>query len=153
MPPIVHSLLLLALMAGSLFSMETALAQDPPNFGTGFDTVENIGEASGVGDTDPYTTIVSILRILLALMAIVALAVIVIGGILYIISFGDEKRAERAKTMILYAIIGLIIVGLSALIVNFTLGLFFAGGGGGGNVEVEAQGRFRPSNLRSNPLF
>jgi len=55
-------------------------------------------------------------------VAVIAAVMLVIGGVRYIISQGDEGQTEKAKNTILYALIGLIVIGLSAVIVNFVLG-------------------------------
>jgi hypothetical protein len=40
------------------------------------------------------------------------------GGYLYISSQGDESSVTKAKSILLYSIIGIILIGLSAVIVN-----------------------------------
>lgn len=67
---------------------------------------------------DLIDIIFRIILFLLSLAAALALAAIVIGGIYYIVSFGNEDRAKTGKTAILYAIFGLIIIGSSFLIVT-----------------------------------
>ena len=62
-------------------------------------------------------------------MAVIA---IIYGGVKYITSAGDEKNAEQAEHIILYAIIGLIVISLAVVIVNFTLNIVMGGNGGGG---------------------
>lgn len=44
---------------------------------------------------------------------------VVYGGISYITSSGDPNKIQKAKNIILYALIGLMIVGLSQIIVSF----------------------------------
>lgn len=66
-------------------------------------------------------TIGTIVEALLALVGIVAAIYLVLGGVRYILSEGDENKAEKAKNTILYAIIGIIVIGLSALIVNYII--------------------------------
>ena len=56
---------------------------------------------------------------LLVLAALAAAIFLIIGGARYIGSQGDEDAAAEAKNTILYAIIGLIVIGLAAVIVNF----------------------------------
>jgi cytochrome bd-type quinol oxidase subunit 2 len=76
----------------------------------------------GAGERDAQPLIDYIQRVVnvfLALVGIIAAAFIVIGGVQYITAAGDEKRAESAKKTVLYAVIGLILVGLSVAIVNF----------------------------------
>lgn len=68
-------------------------------------------------------------NVFLILVGITAAIFLVIGGVRYIFSQGDSEDTQKAKRTILYAIIGLIVIGLSAAIVNFILGP--PGGGGG----------------------
>jgi len=56
---------------------------------------------------------------LLALVAIITAIFALIGGVRYITSQGDEDAVEAAKNTIIYAIIGLIVIALVAVIVNF----------------------------------
>jgi type IV secretory pathway VirB2 component (pilin) len=82
--------------------------------------------ASGVSDI-----ILNVLNILLGLLALIAVIVIIYAGVKYILSGGDEDRAKDAKRIILYAIIGLVIIGLSATVVNFVINTFFSSSDGG----------------------
>jgi len=63
--------------------------------------------------------LVNLILYILEFSAALAVLFIIIGGVRYIVSAGDEDAAEKAKRMILYAIIGLIIIILSFVIVNF----------------------------------
>ena len=81
----------------------------------------NCGESD---DTSSLAeTIFKIINAGLILVAAAALVAIIIGGIYYIISMGDTNKTETAKKAILYAVIGLIVVGLSLAIVKFTQGI------------------------------
>lgn len=64
----------------------------------------------------------TIVNVFLTLAAFVAVVVIIYGGAQYILSRGEEDQAKTAKQVILYAVIGLIVIGLSAAVVNFTIG-------------------------------
>lgn len=59
---------------------------------------------------------------LLLLTGVLAIFFIILGGVLYIVSAGNEKRTATAKKMIMYAIIGLAIVLLSYVIYWFATG-------------------------------
>ncbi len=87
---------------------------------------------------DLLKSVEKVVNVLLGLVAFIAVIVLVYAGVKYIISFGEEDEAEQAKRMILYALIGLVVVGLSAVIVNFTLGAISGQGGGGGNNAAPA---------------
>lgn len=57
-----------------------------------------------------------------AVAGLIAVVVIIVGGIQYVTSGGDPGKAAKAKNVILYAVIGLIIVLLAAVITNFVIG-------------------------------
>jgi cytochrome bd-type quinol oxidase subunit 2 len=78
--------------------------------------------------------IAGLIRLFLGLVAVLALAFIVYGGFLYITSQGDEAQAERAKKVLTYAVIGIIVIGLAYAVVSFVITFFIRGGSGGGQV-------------------
>lgn len=63
--------------------------------------------------------IIDIINIMLSFSAILAVAAIIWGAITLIISVGNDSKVGQAKKIITYAIIGLILTGLSFLIVRF----------------------------------
>ncbi|MBQ7202034.1 hypothetical protein IJS18_01430 [Candidatus Saccharibacteria bacterium] len=60
---------------------------------------------------------------------IVAVIFIIVGGVGYMTSAGDPSKLQKAKKTILYAVIGLIIVALSAVIINFVMDIVSKNGG------------------------
>ena len=92
-------------------------------------------QCTGNEDTNTLVdTIGNIVNGLLVLVGIIAAAYLVLGGVRYILSEGDEGKAEQAKATVLYAVIGIIVIGLSAAIVNFVINIATGeqnpGGGG-----------------------
>ncbi len=71
--------------------------------------------------TDYIATAINIFSVIVGVIAVV---MIIIGGVKYITSGGDAGNVTGAKNTILYAIIGLVIVALSQVIVQFVLGSF-----------------------------
>lgn len=63
------------------------------------------------------------LRWVIGISGAIALIFIVYGGIAYTTSGGDPSKLQKAKNIILYALIGLVIVALSELIVSFVAGI------------------------------
>lgn len=61
--------------------------------------------------------------VVFSFLSIVAAAALVYYGILYIISRGEEDKARQAKTGIVSALMGLLIAGLAAWIVNSIINL------------------------------
>ncbi len=79
------------------------------------------GSASGTPLTDQIDNITNTLLLAIGVIAVI---MIIIGGIRYALSGGDEKNTKAAKDTILYAVIGLVIALLSFAIANFVLGRF-----------------------------
>ena len=55
---------------------------------------------------------------LLSLVGIIAVAMIIIGGVLYLTAGGSERQLEMAKKTLIYTVIGLLICGISYVIVK-----------------------------------
>lgn len=83
--------------------------------------VEQVGgeDAPGLG-----TQIEIIVNILLFVLGAIAVVMIVIGGIRYATSGGDQSAITSAKNTILYAVVGLVVAILAYAIVNFVLDAF-----------------------------
>lgn len=75
--------------------------------------------ASGGQSLQQFIT--NIINILLFIVGVAAVIVIIIGGLRYILSSGDQASITSAKNTILYAVIGLIVALLAYAIVNFVL--------------------------------
>ncbi len=78
-------------------------------------------DAAKTSVTEYIATAINIFSIVVGIIAVV---MIIIGGVKYITSGGDAGNVTGAKNTILYAIIGLVIVALSQVIVQFVLGSF-----------------------------
>ena len=72
--------------------------------------------------TDQLNKIVhTVINLLSVVVGIVAVVMIIVGGLRYVTSGGNDTSVTSAKNTILYAIIGLIIVALAQVLVRFTL--------------------------------
>jgi len=70
---------------------------------------------------DVPTVAQTIINVLISAVGVVAVAVIVIGGILYVTSTGESAKTKRAQNAILYGLVGLVVAVLAYAIVNFVL--------------------------------
>ena len=61
----------------------------------------------------------TIVEVLLMAVGAISIIMIVIGGILFALSSGDAKKAAKARSTILYAVVGLIVSVFASAIVNF----------------------------------
>lgn len=64
------------------------------------------------------------LNIAYMLAGIIAVIVIISGGIMFTISAGNSANVTKAKNMILYSVIGLVIIIGAYAITNFVIGKF-----------------------------
>ncbi|MEX0649699.1 MAG: pilin [Candidatus Andersenbacteria bacterium] len=86
----------------------------------------NCGDLGIQCDTDANETkviaiIQKVINVFLSIIAIIAVGMLIYGGVLFLTSAGDETKTKQAKNLILYVVVGLIVIGLSAVIVNFTI--------------------------------
>jgi hypothetical protein len=101
-------------------------AQHVPVLSTqeGFGVVPSFeGIPDSAGGFDLVGILQTIVNVFLAIVGIVAVIVIIIAGFRLVISGGDEDALRAARQQILYAVIGLLVIVLSVVIVNFVIGL------------------------------
>lgn len=67
---------------------------------------------------------VALVNAILLFVGLIAAIFLIFGGVQYITSAGDDQKTATAKKTILYAIVGLIVIGLSVAIVNFVVDAF-----------------------------
>lgn len=77
------------------------------------------------GPTDFGALAQTITNLLLSIAGIVSVLFIIVGGIMYATSAGNDSQVQKAKSTITNAIIGLVISVLSFAIVNFLLTTVF----------------------------
>ena len=88
-----------------------------------FQSCENASDSAvckSKGDEAP-ALIERIVNTMLFVLAGIAVIMIVIGGIKYTLSNGDQAGINSAKNTILYAVVGLIVAIMSYAIVNFVI--------------------------------
>jgi hypothetical protein len=87
-----------------------------------------VGDASknefGVPELTPEQLLQNGLNLFYYIAGIVAVLVIIISGINYTTSLGDSGRVTKAKNMIFYAVVGLVVVFAAYAITNFVVMAF-----------------------------
>lgn len=76
---------------------------------------------TGTAQGDLPQVILRIINYVLAIVGVIALAYLVYGGFMYITSAGNEDKVEVAKTIIISSVIGVVVIGVAAAIVNFVI--------------------------------
>lgn len=82
-------------------------------FGTQF------GTGLGLGTRDIRATIVNIIRVALGILGVLTLVIIIYAGYVWMTAGGNQENARRAKTILVNAVIGLVIIILAAAITEF----------------------------------
>ena len=84
---------------------------------------QGIGAASGIAvpHTDLRTVVITIIGKVLSYLALASVVVIIIAGLYLVLSLGNESARDKAKNIIVYTIIGLVIIMFSEVIVNLVL--------------------------------
>ena len=113
-----YGIALFAVQAQTVF----AASCDDPTKGSISEGVNCAAEGSNLQGTSLFGTdgiVPMVINTLLTLVGVVSVVMLIIGGIRYIISSGDQNAVTTAKNTILYAIIGLIIALLSYAAIGF----------------------------------
>jgi hypothetical protein len=92
--------------------------------GASFDAEGNCAAEAENAGSNLTNYIATAINIFSVVVGIIAVVMIIIGGVKYITSGGDAGNVTGAKNTILYAIIGLVVVALAQIIVQFVLGSF-----------------------------
>lgn len=118
------------LLLGALVTSGLSLAIPQPAYA---DTAskeaacEGIGLAGGAGcggaaaNNEVNSLIRTIVNVLSWVVGLAAIIMIVVSGFKYITSGGDTSKVSSAKSTLVYAIVGLVVVALSQFIVHFVL--------------------------------
>ena len=87
----------------------------------------NPNSGLGLASNDLIDTVIAVVRWILGLVALVAVIMIIYGGYVWMTAGGDSAAVERAKKIILNAVIGLVVTLLSFAITFFIINLVFPG--------------------------
>ncbi len=72
-------------------------------------------------DDSAESMVGTVINLLIYAIGIVSVIMIIVGGLRYTLSGGDQAGVTSAKNTILYAVVGLVVAILSFAIVNFVL--------------------------------
>ena len=108
---------ILASLGGSLIMAGTAFAQS-----AGFWSNPQRGEVPDVATQQTLGQgITGIINFFLGILGLIAVAFLIYAGVLMVTAGGNEDQVGKAKTIITYAVVGLIIIILAYSIVQFVI--------------------------------
>lgn len=116
-------LLSLAMLAYTVFAHTSFAATSL------IDPTDNPSAISGAtgGETSFKALTQTILNFALSFLGFVATIMVIYGGVLYVTSAGNDTNVEKAKKILLYAVVGIVLILLSFALVNTVLGAASSG--------------------------
>lgn len=111
------------------------------------DNLSGFGRNTGLGkDADLKTKIAGVINIVLGFLGMLATIMIIYAGFKWLTAAGNEEQVTHAKATLRNAVIGIVVIFLSFVIVNFTVMQLTdtvggGGGGGGGDDDVVPPGQ------------
>ena len=85
----------------------------------------NIAQAGPLDTAPPVSSLLgAVLKFAVSLIGGVAVLVIVIAGVMYIMSGGNQAQVQKAKSTLIAGIVGLVVAIISYIIVTEIIGLF-----------------------------
>lgn len=85
---------------------------------------DEIKEAAGCNTSTTVDSVINnVLSVVTGFMGIIAVCVMIYGGVQYTISAGDMNKVTRAKHIIIYGVVGLVVSLLAFVIVRFVSGI------------------------------
>jgi len=98
--------------------------------GTGFGTVpggpgsySSVATSGGMTQDSIGTILTTVMNWVLGILGIGAIISFVIAGILYLTAAGDEGKTEKAKSMMTYAIVAVVVALIGYVVINTVVGL------------------------------
>jgi hypothetical protein len=93
--------------------------------------MRNVSTGAGfVGGTPDLPTIVGkIINVVLGFLGIILLFYVLYAGFLWMTSGGEDKKAKEARTMLMNAVVGLVIIVAAFAISNFVMGSIISSAG------------------------
>lgn len=81
---------------------------------------DELKDAAGCNTTKKVDEVInSVLNVVLSFVGIIAVCVMIYGGFLYMTSNGDSGKAQKAKNVILYGLVGMVVALLAYAIIVF----------------------------------
>ncbi len=126
-PLVVASLVIAAALFLTIMPVGAACNMSDLTIQSGASCARGTGQPSQlIGDGGVFNRITSILLFIVGAVAVIML---IVGGIRYVISGGDQTQVTAAKNTILYAIIGIVVAILAYALVSFVTTSLLSGVG------------------------
>lgn len=81
-------------------------------------TSEPVVLSNPLGETDPRVIIGNLIQGILSIIGSITLLMFVYGGVLWITSMGEEKKVQKGKQILVWAVLGLAVIAGAYVLVN-----------------------------------
>lgn len=125
------NLLLGAALVAIPFGALTSRAHAELITGDTADNLDAVQVSSGLGDQPLEETLGMLINVLLGLLGIIFLVLVIYAGFLWMTAGGDEKAVAKAKSIMITAVIGLVILLSAYAISSFVLDQLISATGSG----------------------
>lgn len=170
-------LLFILFALGSLLTAGSAFIGAPPAQAQVNTGLAEVGQTVKLPSTDPRIIAVNIINIALGVIGIILVALILYAGFLWMTSAGEADKVEKAKKIIINAVIGLVIILSAWAITRFVIerllqatqegggvggtGTGYSGGFGGGtgtsfrvkSITPQGDSPLKPRNVEVKIVF
>ncbi|MFH1522984.1 MAG: fibronectin type III domain-containing protein [Patescibacteria group bacterium] len=159
MPKIFKILILACVVIAGFVAVNFSLAAEPGDLdvwgeGSDFEVDEGtIQEGIGLGSSDPRTIAANIIRISLGFLGLIAVGMIMYSGWLWMTAGGNQEKIDKAKKILIGAIIGLVIILSSFAIVTFIINRMLEDVIGGGGDDPGGGGDDPGGGVGGTPSF
>lgn len=137
--PIFREFLIFAGMLGLAVTVSSFVAD--PTMATSLinssDNIDAVSSATG-GEGSLKDLVQTILNYALGFLGFVTVIMVIYGGVLYVTSAGNDDNVGKAKKILLYSAIGIVMILASYAFVNTILGAAMGGGAAGGTTSGTA---------------
>lgn len=121
MQTIKQALIVLGLMVGAITILSTLPIAGATAILSPTDNPEAVSSATG-GQSSLRALILTIVNYFLGFLGLLAVIMVIYGGVSYVSSGGKDDAVGKAKKIIMYSLVGIIIILLSFVVVRAILG-------------------------------
>lgn len=132
-----RTLILGALLVSSLTLPVTAKAAESHIFNAGGGIGTEIESETGLGNTNPETATAVIINVVLSFLLVITVIIMIYAGVTWMSASGNEEKISQAQGILKAAVIGLIIILLSATLARLIIQS--AGDASGADLDITTE--------------
>jgi len=117
-----RAVLAIATISMALLMNGPVLAQNAADAGLETTAAAAYGKPTNQLEVDPATIVGFFIRSALSLVGLIFMVLVIYGGFLWMTASGKEQQIDKARTLIVSAVIGMIIIAAGYALTSFVIG-------------------------------